>query len=314
MLTLTLLAILGTAVWALFLHDWGPRAEGTGDTGGGTPFTPLPTPKSTEPGTHGNDGKNGKNGQTTIVTPGIVLPPGADRDPKAKVVKLADGREVYDWVVVRTGNHDVRFRLVTPVGGPTVRPFYIMESKVWNALFRDVVAVQPESEKNGPDAPVTFVTAEEAATFAWAAFGETCRLPTPDEFDHAAGLYTVKDRNEVTRPGGRPRVRIARPESTHGPQSGADVNEFDLLDMAGNGREFTNRLLTRPDEAPREVVGGSTTPLASTDVVILRGRNFTLSTGLTFQDLRDEQTKLTQRQFVTARSPYTSFRVVLPLP
>ena len=188
-----------------------------------------------------------------------------------------------------------------------------MESKVWNALFRDVIALQPESEKNGPDAPATSVTAEEAATFAWAAFGKTARLPSPEEMDHAAGLYAVNDRDEVTRRGGQPRVRIAKPEHAHGPQGIADVNEFGLLDMAGNGREFTRQIQTKPGEPAREVVGGSTTPLADTDMVILRGRNFTLSTPLTFSTLRYEQTT-PQRQLATARSPYTSFRVVLPAP
>ena len=172
---------------------------------------------------------------------------------------------------------------------------------------------RPESEKNGPEAPVTFATAEEAATFAWAAFGKTYRLPSPEEWDHAAGLYAVKDRDEVTRRGGQPRVRIAKPEPTHGPGANADVNEFDLLDMAGNGREFTRQIQPKSGDPPREVVGGSTTPLAATDSVILRGRNFTLSSGLTFETLKYEQTT-PQRQFATARSPYTSFRVVVPIP
>ena len=310
LVTLVLLSVLGTAVWALFLHDWGQRAQVTGDGSTGDGTTPIihATPKSTDTG---NGGKKGNGGNTTTAM--IVLPPNAEPDPRGKVVKLADGRDVYDWVIVKSGNHEVHFRLIAPSGGPKVAPFYIMESKVWNALFRDVIALQPESEKNGPDAPVTSVTAEEAATFAWAAFGKTARLPSPEEMDHAAGLYAVNDRDEVTRRGGQPRVRIAKPEPTHGPQGIADVNEFGLLDMAGNGREFTRQIQTKPGEPAREVVGGSTTPLADTDMVILRGRNFTLSTGLTFSTLRYEQTT-PQRQLATARSPYTSFRVVLPLP
>jgi hypothetical protein len=92
------------------------------------------------------------------------------------------------------------------------------------------------------------------------------------------------------------------------------VNRYGLLDMAGNGREFTRQVQTAPGQPRREIVGGNTTPLAATDSIILRGRNFTLSTGLTYQHIRDEQTKYTQRQFAGARSPYTSFRVVVALP
>ena len=54
-------------------------------------------------------------------------------------------------------------------------------------------------------------------------------------------------------------------------------------------------------------------PLAATDRIILRGRSYTLSRGLTFETLKYEQTT-PQTQFATARSPYTSFRVTIPLP
>ncbi len=91
------------------------------------------------------------------------------------------------------------------------------------------------------------------------------------------------------------------------------MNEFGLIDMAGNGREFTRMIQTKPGEPAREVVGGSVEPLAATDSVILRGRNFTLSNGLTFSTIKYEHTT-PQRQFATARSPYTSFRVVMPVP
>jgi hypothetical protein len=307
--TVALIGVLALALWALFGGDSNRQAGGTGDgdtgpgTGNGGAIHTTPTPK-----TSGNGKTN------TVVTPSIVLPAKAAPDPAAKVVKLADGRDVYDWVIVRVGEKDVRFRLITPSGGPPVAPFYIMESKVWSDLYRGVAAVRPDSEKNEADAPVSFITVEEAANFALSAFGNNYRLPSPDEWDHAAGLYVVRDRPTVTRRGGQPRVRIARPGPTHGPMSRADVNEFDLLDMAGNGREFTRAIQAKSGEAPREVTGGNTTPLEARDSVILRGRNFTLSTELTFQDLRDEQTKLTQRQFATARSPYTSFRVVVPVP
>ena len=233
------MASLGLAIWALFGGDPNRQVSGTGDgdTGNGGPSHTTPTPKKTE------------NGNKKVVPPASVLPPNAAPDPAAKLVRLADGREVYDWVLVKVGDKGVRFRLITPTGGPPVAPFYIMESKVWNDLFRGVIQVQPKSEENGPDAPVTFVTVEEAANFARAAFGESYKLPSPDEWDHAAGLYSGNPEGDVTLRGGRPRVDVARPGPTHGPKAREDVNRYDLIDMAGNGREFTRSIQTKPGEA-----------------------------------------------------------------
>ena len=205
-LTVALVSVLGFAIRALFWNDSKDRAGGTGDgdTNNGGATDPKPTPKTT-PKTNGNGNKK-------VGPDPVVLPLNTFQDPKAKIVNLADGRQVYDLIVAKSADKDVRFRLITPSGGPRqIAPFYIMESKVWNGLYRDVQAISPESEKNGPDAPVTGITAEEAATFAWAAFGKNFRLPSPDEWDHAAGLYKNLGRDEVTRRGGQPRVRSRSP-------------------------------------------------------------------------------------------------------
>ena len=279
------------------------KASNTGET-------PTPPKKPIDPGPGPDPGPKPKPQPVGS----LVLPVNAAPDLTAKVVKLADGREVFDWILVKTADKEVRFRLITPVGGPRpLAPFYIMESKVWNALYGSAINVPPESGENGPDAPVTGITAEEAATFAWAALGKEFRLPSPEEWDHAAGLYIITDRDNVTRGGGQPRDRSKKPEPTHGPNAGSDVNEFGLIDMAGNGREFTRMIQTKSGEMAREVIGGSVDPLAAADAVILRGRSFTLSSGLTFSTLKYEHTT-PQRQFATARSPYTSFRVVVPVP
>jgi hypothetical protein len=302
-LTLVLVGLLAATAWLLFGNGTTATTSGTTDTGvGGAEHTlPTPPPKTTQK-------------DTKQLSPDPVVLPHAKAGPapNAKVQTLADGRRVYDWVVIPVGDEQVRFRLITPVGGPGVAmaAFYIMESKVWNGLYRSGGATpSAESEKNGPDAPVTGITADEAAIFARTVFGGI--LPTPTEWDHAAGLFVVTDRETVQRLGGQPRVRIAKPENTHGPNAGSDVSEFGLRDMAGNGREWTRSIQTKPDEPIREVTGDP--PLAAKDSVILRGRNFTLSTGLTFSTLRYEQTT-PQRQFASARSPYTSFRVIIPLP
>jgi formylglycine-generating enzyme required for sulfatase activity len=214
---------------------------------------------------------------------------------------LNDDRKAWRWARVKVGEQYVCFRLIFGGNGPdAVEPFYVMESKVWTSLYREAGMIPPaESEVNGPESPVTGVTAEEAARFAKVALDGT--LPTPKQWDHAAGVGVAR-RDTVTRGGGRPRVNIARP----GPLSRDDVSEFGLLDMAGNGREWTRGVLSSA-----KLVGVDA--ISPTDLVILRGRNFTLQSGLTFKDLEYEQ-HTPQTHLPTARSPYTSFRVVVPVP
>jgi serine/threonine protein kinase len=241
--------------------------------------------------------------------PGVA---GLERDPDkpdAAEVTLNDGRKAWTWARACVGDESVSFRLVFGGGrgADAVEPFYIMESKVWNGLYRAAGMTPPaESEANGRDAPVTGVTWEEAANFAASAFGGT--LPSPQEWDYAAGFPDVANtRPQVTRPGGRPRVMMRHPAPTYGPGAREDVSEFGLLDMAGNGREWTRGVLHPPEKV------GVARELGPEDLVILRGRNFSLSRPLTFADLEYEQ-KTPQTSFASARSPYTSFRVVLRVP
>jgi hypothetical protein len=223
----------------------------------------------------------------------------------AQEVTLADGRKLYDWISVPVGEEAIRFRLVTGGSGPRpVEPFYVMESKVSNQLYHAGGEPHEDSLKNHPDAPVTHVTAEEAARFAASVFGG--RLPTPAEWDHAAGLYSGLNRPEVTRPGGRPRVGLARPEPTRGPDAGHDVNELGLRDMAGNGREWTRATATGVKEVGVHL-------LVADDHVVVRGRRLTHPHGLTFANLAEEQAT-PQTQLAHTRSPHTSFRVVLAVP
>ena len=90
----------------------------------------------------------------------------------------------------------------------------------------------------------------------------------------------------------------------------ADVNRYGLLDMAGNGREWTRTILTRSGEK-RDL---ASTPLGETDKLILRGRNFTLDRPLSYAILEKERTSQPQAATPTVGSPYTSFRIVLKLP
>ncbi|WP_439622110.1 protein kinase domain-containing protein [Gemmata sp.] len=228
----------------------------------------------------------------------VWFPPNSTPVAGTPTVKLPNGRLAPQWVERRLAPETVRFRLIPGGGsGPAVAPFYVMESKVWNGLYRAAGTVPADpSNANGPDAPVTHLTWDEAKAFAEKLGGT---LPGPDQWDHAAGLYAVAGRDSVALPGATPHVGEPAPRPAHGPKGPhPDENEFGLRDMAGNGREWTARVESDPDGRRWAVT---------------RGRSFTFKTPLTFPDLRD-QIAAPMRQYTDARSPYTSFRVVLPGP
>jgi serine/threonine protein kinase len=291
-LTLGLLGIAAVAAWALL---WKGETQIRNTQGEGTSSTAHGNTSSTTPGP----------GDPVRKTPGTpLLPPRAEPDPTdGSRETLVDGRELYRWVVVPVKNERVRFRLIT---GSKLSPYYMMESKVWNALARDGGLIPDAvSDANGPDAPVIDVTAAEAAKFARDVFDG--KLPSVEEWDVATGKYAGLGRADVTRADGKPRVMTKKPKPTHGPLGAEDVDHFGLRDMAGNGREWTRTVLGNPGEATR-TVGAS--PLQDSERVILRGRNYTLSRGLTFEMLERELNE-PQAQYAGARSPYTSFRVVI---
>jgi serine/threonine protein kinase len=287
----------GVAIWLLSRKDnQSPDNSSTTPTitanNGSPPTGPGTGPRTTQPSPPPSEG--------------VLLPPRAFRDQNAKVELLADNRKVYDSIFIPIGNEKVRFRLI-PGGPQSVPTFYMMESKVWNELYRAGTSMLPPgSEAIGPDDPVMNTTVEEAIAFARKSFDG--KLPSPDEWDVAAGLYAVTEREEVTRPGGSPRVSLRKPQPTHGDSAGSDIDHYGLRDMAGNGREWTRMILTQ--NSGKEI--GSTPP-AATDRIILRGWNYTLSRGLTFEKLRYEQAN-PLAQYATVRSPYTSFRVAIFLP
>lgn len=308
--TAALVAVIGFLVWLMFFSTPTP------------PVTTEPTPPKKG---NGNDDKdNNKNGgkdnkndedKKKDPVPSIILPRGTVRAPDAAEVQLFDGRKVYDRVVfpVPGVTDEVRFRLV-PAGGPTkTAPFYLLESKVWNQLYADAavkagITPRERAQPSDPDAPAVDLTAEEASVFADRVFGG--KLPTPDQWDHAAGYYDRGNLAGPTQRGGTPRVGLPAPEPTHGPGHGSDINSLGLIDMAGNGREWTRAVLPGKDQPPQIVDNGR---FDATALMILRGRNYTLTRPLTFAILDYEQ-KTPQTQFARTPSRYTGFRVALPLP
>jgi serine/threonine protein kinase len=291
----------------------------------GSGGTTEPTPRPTEPDIVKNgkgdgktddgkkdDGKKGNGGPGQKKDP-FPLPAGAVPAAGATPVLLADGRRLHEWIVFPRVGPDVRLRLIVSApGGPRVEPFYILESKVWNRQYRDWAVKNKVplrgNELGGELAPVVNVTAGEAAAFAKAVFGG--RLPSPVEWDHAAGFFDQRGQLGPTLLNGRPRVGLKEPAPTHGSEAGNDVNQFGLRDMAGNGREWTQGVLVGPGAPPRLVDDGR---FDEGDLVIVRGRNYTLTRPLTYAMLDYEQTT-PQTQFAGKPSAYTGFRVVVPVP
>ena len=240
----------------------------------------------------------------------VQVPRSTQPEAGSPIITLADGRrKVPEWVVAERNGLRVRFRLITPTAGVAnaPAPFYISESKVWNGLYRGEKKSSRE-EPGGVDAPAVNLTANEAGAFASSFDG--ARLPTPEEWDHAAGYYDAQGQEGPVRRGGEARVRLTVPAAGTGASTATTRNQYDLVDMAGNGREWTAAVLPARGQSLRRVNGAGFSP---TDLAVLRGRNYTLGTPLTYNSLAYEQQE-PQTQFAGVASPYTGFRLVLPIP
>jgi serine/threonine protein kinase len=226
--------------------------------------------------------------------PGRHYPVGTAPEANTKWVALSDGNEAPEWVSTTKNGVEVRFRLIAI---PPVDPFYISETKVTNHLYA-----------GGDDTPVTSVTALQAREFAVSTFHGD--LPSADEWDAASGFFDQQGQTGPTLAPGRAWVGKPEPGPVKRQASEADVNRYGLLDMAGNGREWTRTVLTRSGEK-RDLNSG---PLAEGDKLILRGRNFALADALHFDMLQEERDKQPQAATPTVGSPYTGCRAVLKLP
>ncbi|MCX7700109.1 MAG: hypothetical protein N2039_04470, partial [Gemmataceae bacterium] len=117
------------------------------------------------------------------------------------------------------------------------------------------------------------------------------------EWDLAAGADDPQGRSGPFRPSGQGLgVGVSRPLPVD--RDHDDVSPRGVRDLSGNGREWTR---------DKVVLGGE-------DFAILRGRMYTMATPLTYNELRryrDPQNSPMQR--VNVPSPYTGFRIVIPL-
>ncbi len=232
--------------------------------------------------------------------PKWVFPTGTTPDENAKVVSLI-GKKLPDWVFVKRHGETVRFRLIAGQTGQLGDPYYISETKMTNDVY--------SGGKVRDGLPAVSVTALDARTFAAKEFGGD--LPTTIQWDIASGLFVMEGQAGLgpTLPPGRAWVEKDAPGPVKRAANEADVNYFGLVDMAGNGREWTRNFTQKGEE---KILG--TDPLAEKDKVILRGRNYTLDRPLTYRMIEVERKAQPQTQFANVASPYTGFRVVLPVP
>lgn len=209
--------------------------------------------------------------------PQVKVAPKPDRDWVAvgtETIETTTGPRP-KWIAVTVRGHEVRFRFVP--GNGTVPPFYLAEEKIPNRVFFETVPAGAD-----PTAPAVGMTWAEAAAFAKRFPGG--RLPTPAEYDHAGG---------PTLPGGVPWVDQDKPSPSRRGLDTADQNAFGLLDLHGNGAEWTSETL-RP--------AGTDRPLAVT-----RGRRYTMPKD-------PPKAAVVMTAFADRGNPHTGFRVALPAP
>jgi serine/threonine protein kinase len=226
--------------------------------------------------------------------PPLWVPAKFVADSKSPIVTVGKKR-LHERIIYKLKNGDeAAFVLLQPSEG---KPFYMMESKVWNAFHEELSG----KEGKGGFQPVTGITVADAYRFAQTLGGN---LPASRQWDFAAGF---DDRGGRAGPSLDPDKAAVNRSEAQPVNASQDVGPKGLKDLAGNGREFTRDLISKNG---KEVPLGSPT---DDDFVILRGRNFTLQTPLTYANLAYEQ-KTPQRQLYQKSSPYTSFRVVVEVP
>ncbi len=213
----------------------------------------------------------------------FIIPPRSS--PPVQIVRHVDGQEVV-------------FKFIQPEG-QAGEPFYLMENKVSNALFRAFTRAEKlddntKWERGGvnkggdtgddPDLPVLRVTWDEADRCAAWLGGS---LPTAKQLDLAFRFAEPPKNAAVHRIDEGPR-KITEDHD--------DISLDRIRDLSGNGREWTRDTLT---------IKGKT-------YAVLRGRSYAAPGPLDLA-LLDEWKKpeLSPLQLIEHASPYTGFRVVL---
>jgi serine/threonine protein kinase len=239
----------------------------------------------------------GRNGDrpTSSSTQVVLTTPAGYRAVDSESFKTI-GNAHYSTRIERDpiGGIKPRFVLIVPTSG---KPFYILETKAWMGLMAEYA---PAWRSKHPDDVAVGMTASEAAGCAKLLGG---RLPVPKEWDAAVGFDGQP--GELIKAG---HAALGKSSSRSAIDPDRDVATTGLTDFAGNGREWTAEMIVLP-EGRRELLPEKP---ADDALVVLRGRNYTLTRALIGNDLIYEQTE-PQTQYAGKGSRYTSFRVVIPL-
>ncbi len=187
-----------------------------------------------------------------IEAPEVFLP-----EPRANFVPVGDGtaslvsfegRNYPRRIARRVDDIQVDFLLIDGTrGAADAHPFYIMENKVWNALFEKWTGNSANrSLPRGQERfPATNISAQDAYEFAKWLGGPSANLPSRFEWDRAAGFYnndgTPKqgpilrdwDENDPTQIA----IRLKNPLPVG--TATRDQSPFGCRDIAGNGMEWT---------------------------------------------------------------------------
>jgi formylglycine-generating enzyme required for sulfatase activity len=231
------------------------------------------------------------------------LPEGYKPTDDATEITDAMGKKYPSRIVTRRGDQDVVFCLVPYRRSEEPPTFYMMENKVWNALFK--VAAEDHDYKDPLEKrssqfpwtikrqwkldgdgrlPVTKVTVEEASFFArW--LGGT--LPSSIQWDKAAGYYDEPRRGEGPFKGPLPvapneigiKLEAPLPVGT----GTRDESPYGIRDMAGNGLEWTRSFVGEPGlRVPLSK------PVPGREQVTLRSVSFREDAPVTYAELDPE--------------------------
>jgi Protein kinase domain/Sulfatase-modifying factor enzyme 1 len=272
-----------------------------------------------------------------VAPPPTMVPPNCEPAAGATEVFVAEEGVKYWNRIVRTlpdkaalpSGMACSFVLVPHHAEQRLPSFYILENKVWNELFAEFnnhyMQEHPDlvdSEKwpmdwadrgaekghgddmpaaSYPRHPVMRVGFHQAEEFAQWLGGS---LPSPEQWDAAAGLYSASAkksgavgpfRGDWT---GSPRPKIAVDPGGAGTspvgERDDDVSPFLCRDMAGNGAEWTSQVTS----------GGYST-------VTLRGRDYHKERPLFYSDLLAENSPEIEKEDPYYTSDHIGFRVVL---
>jgi serine/threonine protein kinase len=227
--------------------------------------------------------------------------------------------ELYDGQVdvVLPSEARVPFRLIAPPAHTGVKPFYLMKTKVTNAVYDEFssqtrffgqIRRRLRVYSDPVDGPVFDIPVEAANTCATWLGG---RLPTPEELDCAAGYYQWDQigvgpvRTSAVAVNSQHPWPLSRP---HGDSVGGIEYLF------SNGREFTNRAYVKRGtrEETREVPLRDAVDV-NRDQVVLRGWGWQEPVALSYREMASAGYASTMTQGYREASQHTSFRVTIEI-